>query len=100
MPGSSPLDVLPFWAVFIVMLVLILVAVDAGYRFGAYRRARVEDEREAPVGAMVGATLAHENSRARAWPLAIRSARSLGAQDPQGATAASSRRRCRHTRCC
>jgi hypothetical protein len=58
MPGSSLLDALPFAAVFVVVLLAILAAADAGYRFGRYRRARTDEEKEAPVGAMVGATLA------------------------------------------
>ena len=58
MPGSSPLDIVPFWAVFALTVLLILLAGDVGYRFGSYRRSRIEDEKEAPVGAMVSATLA------------------------------------------
>ena len=58
MPGSSPFDILPFWAVFAVTVLLILLSGDSGYRFGIYRRSRIEDEKEAPVGAMVSATLA------------------------------------------
>jgi membrane protease YdiL (CAAX protease family) len=58
MLGSGPLDILPFWAVFVVTVLLILFAGDSGYRFGRYRRAHVEDEKEAPVGAMVSAALA------------------------------------------
>lgn len=57
MAGTSPLDVLPFPAVFALAVILMLVAAEAGYRIGVYRRARSEDEKEAPVGAMVGATL-------------------------------------------
>jgi hypothetical protein len=41
-----------------VTVLLILFAGDSGYRFGRYRRAHVEDEKEAPVGAMVSAALA------------------------------------------
>ena len=58
MPGSSPLDVLPFWGVFVVIVLLIILAGDAGYRFGRFRRSRIDDEKDAPVGAMVSATLA------------------------------------------
>jgi hypothetical protein len=58
MPGSSPFDVLPFWSVFLLTVLSILLAGDSGYRFGLYRRSRIEDEKEAPVGAMVSATLA------------------------------------------
>jgi len=57
MPGSSLLDALPVAAVYFVVLLGILAAADAGYRLGCYRRARTDEEKEAPVGAMVGATL-------------------------------------------
>jgi hypothetical protein len=57
MLGTSPLDVLPFWVVFVIAAAILLVAAETGYRIGVYRRARSEDEKEAPVGAMVAATL-------------------------------------------
>ena len=57
MRGTSALDVLPFWVVFVLAAAIMLVAAEAGYRIGVYRRARSEDEKEAPVGAMVAATL-------------------------------------------
>jgi hypothetical protein len=51
-------DVLPLWGVFVVSLVLILLAHEIGYRLGAVRQKAKTHEKEAPVGAMVGATLA------------------------------------------
>ena len=54
---SSPLDAVPIWGVFVLAVLMILVAADSGFRFGQYQRARGEDEKEAPVGAMVGSTL-------------------------------------------
>lgn len=57
MPGSSPLDILPIWAIFIAAVSIMLAAADGGYRLGVYRRTRSEDEKEGPVGAMVGSTL-------------------------------------------
>lgn len=56
MPTGEPLDALPLWALFIAILLLILLSVEAGYRLGRYRVSRVE-EKDAPVGEMVGATL-------------------------------------------
>lgn len=50
-------DVLPLWGVFVVTLLLILVAHEIGYRLGAVRQ-KAQKEKEAAVGAMVGATLA------------------------------------------
>jgi hypothetical protein len=52
------LDVLPLWGVFVVTLLLILLAHEIGYRLGAARAKARSHEKEAPVGAMVGATLA------------------------------------------
>lgn len=51
-------DVLPLWGVFVVTLLLILLAHEIGYRLGAARQKAQTHEKEAPVGAMVGATLA------------------------------------------
>ena len=54
---AGPLDALPLWAFFIVTLLIVLLSVEGGYRLGRYRRARSEDEKEAPVGAMVASML-------------------------------------------
>ena len=51
----GPIDALPLWAVFICILVVVLFSVECGYRLGKYRRG--QQEKEAPVGTMVGATL-------------------------------------------
>ena len=57
MPGTSVLDALPLWTVFVLAVVMMLAAADGGYRAGSYRRGRSDDEKEGPVGAMVGSTL-------------------------------------------
>ena len=57
METNAPLDALPLWALFISILVVVLLSVEGGYRLGKYRRARHEEEKEAPLGTMVGATL-------------------------------------------
>jgi len=57
MQNTGPIDVLPLWALFIVILLVVLLSVESGYRLGKYRRSRREQEKEAPVGTMVGATL-------------------------------------------
>jgi hypothetical protein len=54
---SGLFDALPLWAVFGATVVLVLAAVEAGYRLGSIRAAASTHEKEAPVGAMVGATL-------------------------------------------
>jgi hypothetical protein len=57
MESTGPIDALPLWALFTVILFIILLSVECGYRLGKYRRARHEQEKQAPVGTMVGATL-------------------------------------------
>src|SRR5215469_16174147 len=57
MESSAPLDALPLWGLFIAILLVVLLSVECGYRLGRYRRNRHEQEKETPVGTMVGATL-------------------------------------------
>ena len=57
MQSNGPLDALPLWGVFIVILLIVVLSVEFGYRLGKYRRRRREEEKEAPLGTMVGATL-------------------------------------------
>lgn len=57
MASNGLLDALPLWGLFIVILLVVLVSVECGYRLGKYRRNHREWEKEAPVGTMVGATL-------------------------------------------
>jgi hypothetical protein len=45
------------WGLFVAILVVVLLSVECGYRLGKYRRKRHEQEKEAPIGTMVGATL-------------------------------------------
>src|SRR6478752_7173274 len=52
------LDTVPLWLLFAVVCVLAGVALEGGYRLGRWRHARTEDEKETPVGAMVGSILA------------------------------------------
>src|SRR5262249_22976643 len=54
---SIGLDALPLWGLFVLILVVVLLSVECGYRLGKYRRGRREQEKEAPVGTMGGATL-------------------------------------------
>ena len=57
MRAHEPLDYLPLWALFGITLVLVLLAVEAGYRIGRWRKGRTEHEGEIPVGAIVAAIL-------------------------------------------
>lgn len=50
-------SLLPIWAVFALALVGVLLAVEFGYRWGCRERDRADGDQEAPVNAMVGATL-------------------------------------------
>lgn len=54
---TTVLDVLPLWGLFLLIVVLVLVAIEGGYRLGNYRHRQSDREKDAPVGAMVGATL-------------------------------------------
>jgi hypothetical protein len=54
---TTILDVLQLWGLFPVIVVLVLAAIEGGYRLGSYRHRRSDREKDAPVGAMVGATL-------------------------------------------
>ena len=56
--GRFPLDYVPIWLFFAVVCALIGLAVEGGYRLGRWRRARTTEEKEGPVGAMVGSVLA------------------------------------------
>jgi hypothetical protein len=57
MQSPEPLDYIPLWVLFGTTVVLILLAVEAGYRVGKWRQRRGEVEGETPVGAMVAAIL-------------------------------------------
>lgn len=56
-PYTTALDALPLPAVFLLIISLVLLSIDGGFRLGRYRRQRSEQEKDAPVGAMVGSTL-------------------------------------------
>lgn len=53
----GPLDHLPLWGLFGATIVVVLLSIEAGYWLGRSRCRHSEDEKEAPVGAIVGATL-------------------------------------------
>jgi hypothetical protein len=57
METNALLDALPLWALFLFILIVVLLSVEFGYRLGKYRRSGREEEKEAPLGTMVGATL-------------------------------------------
>ena len=57
MQSNGVLDALPLWGLFAAIVLVVLLSVECGYRLGKYRHSRSKQEKEAPVGAMVGATL-------------------------------------------
>ena len=57
MQYTTVLDRLPLWGLFLTIVVLALGAIEGGYLLGTYRHRQPGREKEAPVGAMVGATL-------------------------------------------
>jgi len=55
---SQPLDSLPIWALFILTILFMLLAVEVGYRIGKVFLKDKSDQSDAGVGVMVGAALA------------------------------------------
>jgi len=53
------LDAIPIWGLFLLVLLVVLISIEVGYRRGRIVQQREvgKQEKEAPVGAMVGATL-------------------------------------------
>lgn len=56
MQRSEPLDILPLWALLILVIVLVLLSVEVGYRVGRRTR-RTEESGDTPLDEMIGATL-------------------------------------------
>ncbi|HZZ80435.1 MAG TPA: hypothetical protein VFE62_18170 [Gemmataceae bacterium] len=52
-----PLDAIPLWLYFTLIVAVCLLAIESGYRFGRWRHQRAAEEKDAPVGAMVAAIL-------------------------------------------
>src|SRR5262249_34405400 len=48
---------LPLWGLFAATIAVVLLAVESGYLLGRYRRRCSDEEKDAPVGAIVAATL-------------------------------------------
>ncbi|QDU21980.1 bestrophin-like domain [Urbifossiella limnaea] len=56
--GAALLDTLPLGLLFLAVVAGAALAVEGGYRLGRYRLSQTIEEKEAPVGAMVGSILA------------------------------------------
>lgn len=54
--AGEPLDVIPLWGLFLGSCACSWLSLEFGYRLGNWRHVHAADEKEAPVGAMVGST--------------------------------------------
>lgn len=57
MTDQGFLDSLPLGVLFVATVVIVLTALEVGYRLGLHRHKRSDSEKEVPVGEMVAATL-------------------------------------------
>jgi len=55
---KEPLDIIPIWLLFVLILLIAGLSLEAGYRYGVLRHRRSADEQATPVGAIVGSILA------------------------------------------
>ncbi len=51
------IDAIPIWALFVATIIVVMVAIEVGYRLGHAAHTRSEDEKESPVSAIAGAIL-------------------------------------------
>ena len=51
------LDVLPLWSILPLTIAIALLSIELGYRLASYRLRHSQEEKESPVGGMVGGTL-------------------------------------------
>src|SRR5947208_7242104 len=54
---AEPLDRVPLWLLFVALIAMSWAALEGGYRLGKWRHARTAEEKDTPVGAMVGTIL-------------------------------------------
>lgn len=57
MDRTRLLDNLPLWALLTATVAVVVLSIEVGYRLGSFRRRSTEQEKDAPVGAIVAATL-------------------------------------------
>ena len=55
--NTSVFDAMPLWLVLVITVIVILLAIEVGFRAGIDRARRSENERQAPIDPMVGSTL-------------------------------------------
>ena len=51
------IDSIPIWALFVGTIIIVMLAIEAGYRLGRVAHRRSEDEKESPVSAIAGTIL-------------------------------------------
>ena len=51
------IDAIPIWAIFVATIIVVMIAIEIGYRLGHVMHRRSEDEKESPVSAIAGAIL-------------------------------------------
>src|SRR6185436_16038471 len=54
---TAPLDFIPLSVLFLLFGLFLWLGIEGGYRLGKWRRSRITDEKEQPVGAMVASIL-------------------------------------------
>src|SRR6185436_7206078 len=54
---TAPLDFIPLSVLFLLFGLFLWLGIEGGYRLACWRRARISDEKEQPVGAMVASIL-------------------------------------------
>src|SRR5438045_2424754 len=57
MSAAGLLDAVPIWGLFLATIGVVVLSVEAGIWLGRYRRRQTDQEKEAPVGGIVAATL-------------------------------------------
>ena len=57
MQVTELLDLLPLWSILPLTILISLLSVELGYRLAGYRLRQSQEEKESPVGGMVGGTL-------------------------------------------
>jgi hypothetical protein len=55
---SQPLDMLPIWSIYLLTVIFLFLAAEAGFRLGKFVQKRWPDQAESGVGTVVGAALA------------------------------------------
>ena len=58
MLSNQPLDMLPIWSIYILTVLVLYLAAEAGFRLGKHIQKRWPDQSEPGVSIVVGAALA------------------------------------------